>query len=141
MIRDQYHISRDRSKLDIPLVHDYLSKKSYWAKGRSIELVRKSIENSICFGVFDRHGTQIGFARLVTDEVVFEWLMDIFIIQEYRGKGIGRMLLHHVMDIPELREVNGIGLRTNDAHGLYRKFGFELITNPDTWMLRKKESA
>lgn len=130
-------ISTDKTKLDIDFIHNYLSNESYWAKGRNKRDVVKSIENSICFGVYNKRLVQIGFARLVTDQIVFAWLMDIFITEDYRGVGISKMLLNYILNIPELSKVNGIGLRTNDAHDLYKKFGFQNIDDSETWMLKK----
>ena len=123
--------------MDMDFIHDYLSNRSYWAKGRSKELVLKSIQNSICFGIFDYSNKQVGFARLVTDYVVFAWLMDVFIDETFKGKGLGKMLLQYVLESQELQQVNGIGLRTKDAHSLYEKFGFKNIDDPKTWMLKK----
>jgi len=136
---DGTFITSDKSKLDIPFIHEYLSNKAYWAKGRSMDLVKKSIENSMCFGVFTSDDKQIGFARITTDYVVFAWLMDAFIDEEYRGKGLGKYLIETIVNHSELKNVNGIGLRTNDAHRLYEQFGFEGIPNPETWMLKKKK--
>ena len=134
-----FYIATEREKMDIPFIHNYLSKNSYWAKGRTVELVLTSIENSLCFGVFNKRNQQVAFARLVTDYVVFAWLMDVFVHSEYEGQGIGKMLVGHIVQLPELRNVNGIGLRTNDAHGFYEKLGFEGISEPQTWMLRKNK--
>lgn len=135
----EFYIITEREKMDIPFIHTYLSESSYWAKGRTVESVLKSVENSSCFGVFDRKGQQVAFARLVTDYVVFAWLMDVFVHSEYKGQGIGKMLIEHIIHLPELENVNGIGLRTNDAHGFYEKFGFEKISEPQTWMLKKNK--
>jgi GNAT superfamily N-acetyltransferase len=129
----EFRISTDIREMDVDLVHDYLSKQSYWAKGRGKEEVIKSMENSICFAVFDGNA-QIGFARLVTDYVVFAWLMDVFVINEYKNKGVGRFLMDYIMNLPEIKEVNGFGLRTKDAHGFYIKYGFHQISEPETWM-------
>jgi len=127
--------------MDVHFVHGYLSNRSYWAKGRDRELVVQSMENSLCFGVFDATNTQVGFARLVTDYVVFAWLMDVFIDDSFKGKGLGKMLIEYIMELPELQQVIGIGLRTKDAHGLYEKFGFKNIDDPETWMIRKKQTT
>ncbi|WP_350291806.1 GNAT family N-acetyltransferase [uncultured Croceitalea sp.] len=132
----EINISRNKTMLDIDFIHNYLSMESYWAKGRSREDVVKSIENSICFGVFNEEQSQIGFARVITDGVVFAWIMDVFITDDYRGRGIAKKLIKQVVNVPELKNVNGIGLRTNDAHGLYEKFGFKKIENSETWMLK-----
>ena len=135
---DGVFISMDKSKLDIGFIYEYLCYESYWAKGRSLNDVKKSIENSLCFGVYNKDQQQIGFARLVTDSVVFAWLMDVFIARDYRGNGLSKMLMDYILKIPELQNVNGIGLRTNDAHKLYEKFGFRIIENSETWMLKKR---
>ena len=132
-----YYISTDKTKMDLNFIHDYLCNKSYWAKGRSMDLVKKSMDNSMCFALFEGD-RQLGFGRVATDFVVFAWLMDLFIDPDYRGRGLGRFLLQQILIHPELQQVNGIGLRTEDAHRLYNKFGFEQIESPDTWMLRKK---
>jgi len=129
----ELRISTDIREMDITLVHNYLSKQSYWAKGRKKEEVIISMENAICFAVFDGK-RQIAFARLVTDYVVFAWLMDVFVIDEYRSKGVGSFLMDYIMNLPSIQEVNRIGLRTNDAHGFYRKYGFRKISEPETWM-------
>lgn len=138
-MENDFYIFTDKSKMDINFIHNYLSGQSYWAKGRSKALVQKSMENSLCFGIFNTSNRQVGFARLVTDYVVFAWLMDVFVDEEFKGKGLGKMLIDHIITLPELKEVNGIGLRTNDAHGLYEKFGFEKILEPETWMLKKNK--
>ncbi|WP_299534200.1 GNAT family N-acetyltransferase [Ulvibacterium sp.] len=136
-MKEDFYIVTERKKMDISFIHNYLSETSYWAKGRTMELVLKSMENSSCFGVFNKMGQQVAFARLVTDYVVFAWLMDVFVHPDYGGQGIGKMLVGHILQLPELRSVNGIGLRTNDAQGFYEKFGFEKIAEPKTWMLKK----
>ncbi len=135
---EAFFISEDKLKLDIDFIYSYLSQESYWAKGRSVEAIKRSIENSLCFGVYTKNWKQIGFARLVTDQVVFAWIMDVFIDKDYRGKGISKKLMHYILQMPEITDVNGIGLRTIDAHGLYKKFGFERIKDTETWMLKKK---
>ncbi len=137
-MNENFHISTNRSDMDVEFIHYFLSEESYWATGRSRELVEKSMAHSICFGLFEGK-KQIGFARVATDYVVFAWLMDLFIDPAYRGQGLGEQLVHAIVDHPDLKEVNGIGLRTEDAQGLYSKFGFTDIKNPDTWMFRKNK--
>lgn len=133
----KYHISTEPSKLDLDFIHHYLSQQSYWAKGRSKELVKRSIDNSLCFGLYE-DVKQIGFARIATDYVVFAWLMDLFIDPDYRGRGLAAKLVKYIINHPSLTDVNGIGLRTEDAHELYDRFGFGQIPKPETWMFRKK---
>ncbi len=119
-------ISNEKSKLDINLIYEFLSKESYWAKDRNIDTVIKSIGNSLCFGIYldDR---QIGFARVVTDYAVIAWLMDVFILKEYRGKGYGQELMNNIINHRLLKEVRKMRLGTEDAHEFYRKFGFRVI--------------
>ncbi|WP_223826548.1 GNAT family N-acetyltransferase [Flagellimonas sp. S3867] len=124
--------------MDIPLIHQYLSQQSYWAKGRSVELVEKSIDNSLCFGVFDENENQIAFARIATDFVVFAWLMDVFVKESHKGIGVGKLLMDAIVYHPDLTPVKGIGLRTNDAHNFYRKYGFDSIPDPETWMFKMR---
>jgi GNAT superfamily N-acetyltransferase len=132
----ELNITSDKTKLDISFVHEFLANRSYWARGRSLSDVEKTIENSLCFGVYTPDGSQIGFARVITDYVAFAWLMDVFIEPGWRGKDIGRRLIHHILSQDSLKGVKGIGLRTEDAHGLYRKFGFNDIPEARTWMYR-----
>jgi GNAT superfamily N-acetyltransferase len=116
-------ISTDKTRLDIDLIHDYLSKESYWAKGRDIEIVKRSIDNSLCFGLYIDN-KQIGFARVVTDYAIFGWIMDVFILSDYRGKGYGKKLIYAIMTHEKLQNLQRWGLGTDDAHGLYQQFGF-----------------
>ncbi len=133
-------ITTDKNRINLEFVHAYLSTTSYWAKGRSLEDVRLSIANSLCFSLFCKaSNSQIGFARVATDYVVFAWIMDVFIADEFKGKGYGKMLVNQILNHPDLQNVNGFGLRTNDAHGLYRQFGFTEIPDPKTWMFKKNK--
>ncbi len=138
-MKPHFLISADKSKLDIDFIHAYLSGESYWAKGRSKEDVLRSIENSICFGAYLPDGRQIAFARVVTDQVVFAWLMDVFVTPDERGKGVGKFLISDMLKNDALRHVKGIGLRTEDAHGLYGIYGFGEIPKPETWMFRPQQ--
>ncbi len=114
-----YLISTDPSRLDIALIHDFLSNSSYWATGRSLEVVERSIENSLPFGIY-KGKDQVGFARVVTDYATFAWIADVFILPEHRGRqGFRRWLLS-----------------TKDAHGVYERFGFIKLHRPDRWMER-----
>ncbi|MCW3105881.1 MAG: GCN5-related N-acetyltransferase [Segetibacter sp.] len=133
-MENNFYISTDKSKLDVNLISDFLSNRSYWAKGRSKETIEKSINNSICFGVYNSMHEQVGFARVVTDFAVLAWLMDVFILEEYRGKGLGKMLMKEIMAFNELQGIKKWGLGTRDAHGLYEKFGFKSLSKPETMM-------
>ncbi len=128
-----FQISTYKSRLDIELIHDYLSNESYWAKGRSIETVKRSIEHSLCFGVYDGDA-QVGFARVVTDYAVFAWVMDVFILDAYQKKGLGKKLMHHITHHEKLQGLQRWGLGTDDAHELYAKFGFTPLEKPGNMM-------
>jgi len=132
-------VSTEKSLLDIPTIHQYLSERSYWAKGRSMDTVQKSIENSLCFGIFDENGKQLAFARVVTDYAIFGWLMDVFVLEEYRGRGFGKQLMEAIVNNPDLKNLRRMGLGTDDAHGLYRQYGFTELSKPGNMMelLRK----
>ena len=129
--------STDKSKLDIELIHNFLT-NSYWAKGRTIEVVKKSIENSLCFGIY-LNAHQIGFARVLSDNVL-AYVTDLFIIEEYRGKGFSKVLLEKMLSYPELDEIELWFLATKDSRFLYEKFGFTMISNPEMYMTRSKNS-
>ena len=129
-------ISTDKVKLDLEMIHEFLSEESYWAKGRTKEAVLKSIENSICFGIYEGE-KQIAFARVVTDYVVFAWVMDVFVVPEARGNGIGKLLMEQVTHHADLIAVQGWGLKTFDAHSLYEKQGFTKIECPIIFMEKK----
>ena len=129
---DNFSISSDKSKLQIEKIHAFLT-KSYWAKGIDIETVGLSIENSLCFGVFDGE-SQIGFARFVTDYATFSYLADVYILEEYRGLGLSKMLMKAIVSHEIFPKLRRIMLATRDAHGLYKGFGFEEIENPEILM-------
>lgn len=129
-----YSISTDKSKLDIEIIHDYLCNQSYWAQGRTIEEVKISIENSTCFGVYDKNENLVGFARVITDVSVLAWLLDVFILEEHRQQGLGKLLVKTVVEHPDFSLVNKWMLATDDAHTLYKKFGFKTVTDPQQYM-------
>lgn len=137
---ENIQISTDKSRLDIKRIHNYLSRESYWAKGRSLEAVKKSINNSLCFGVYLEE-EQIGFARVVTDYTVFAWIMDVFILPDYQWNGYGKKLMEFIINHKDLKGLKRWGLGTNDAHGLYEKFGFKALSKPENMMekINKKE--
>ena len=131
-------ISTDRSRLNIEFIHSFLSTRAYWAIGRSLEVVQRAIENSLNFGVFDG-SKQIGFARVVTDYATFGWLADVFIIDEYRGRGLGIWLIEVITSHPNLQGFRRWILATRDAHELYRRFGFNELVNPQRYMERMSD--
>lgn len=129
---DSITISTDKSLLDLGLIHGFL-KNSYWAKEIPLEIVQKSIENSLCFGLYEDQ-KQIGFARLITDYVTFAYLGDVFIVEQKQGRGLGKMLLEHIMQHPELARLRRLHLVTLDAQEFYTGHGFECVKNPEMHM-------
>lgn len=125
-------VSKDKSQLDVPFIQNFL-KDIYWAAGRTIEEVQTTIDASFCFGIY-LDGKQIGFARVVTDYVVFAYLMDVFIDEKQRKKGYSSILIDAMMNEPQLREVKIWRLATSDAHFLYEKFGFKALAHPEKMM-------
>lgn len=116
--------SSDKEKLDVNYIHHYLSAESYWAKNIPIEIVKKSIDGSLCFGVYYQE-KQIGFARVITDYATFGYLADVFIDKHYRGKGLGKELMKFIMKQDVIKKLRRFILATLDAHSLYAQFGFE----------------
>ena len=127
-------VSTDKNKLDVPFIQNFL-KDTYWAKDRTIEVVQISIDNSLCFGIY-LNDEQIGFGRVITDLVSIAYLMDVFIIEEHRGKGYSTILINAMMTEPKLQQIKIWGLATLDAHFLYKKFGFTEVVNPEKLMER-----
>jgi GNAT superfamily N-acetyltransferase len=136
--RDGYLISTDASMLDLEVVHGYLS-RSYWAAGVPEDVVRRSIENSLCFGVY-RGEEQAGFARVVTDRATFAYLADVFVLEEHRRQGIGKWLVEVILSHPELQGLRRWMLATRDAHDLYRRYAFTELARPGIFMERKDAS-
>jgi GNAT superfamily N-acetyltransferase len=130
-----YTVSTDQARLDVALVHRYLSRQSYWARGVALEVVQRAIRNSLCFGLYE-HDLQIGFARVVTDASTIGFLADVFIVPGHRGRGLGKQLMAVVMAHPDLQGLRRFMLATRDAHGLYRQFGFTEPKNPQLLMER-----
>lgn len=130
-----YVISTDPARLDLAMIHQYLSGSSYWAAGRPLEVVRGSVENSLPFGVY-KGPAQIGFARTVTDYATFAWLADVFVLPEFRGQGIGKWLIGVVAAHPRLQGLRRWILATKDAHGLYAHYGFTPLHSPERFMER-----
>jgi GNAT superfamily N-acetyltransferase len=125
-------VSTDKKKLEIPFIQDFL-KDIYWAAGRTIEEVQTTIDNSFCFGIY-LDDKQIGFARVITDYVVFAYVMDVFITEKQRGKGYSSILIEAMIKEPKLKEVKIWRLATKDAHFLYEKFGFKPLAHPERMM-------
>ena len=132
--RGEYSISTDKSRLDLNVIHRFLT-TSYWAAGRSIETVRRSIDNSIPFGVY-KADQQVGFARVITDYATFAWIADVFILEAFRSQGLSKWLMKVIISHPDLQGFRRWVLATKDAHELYRKFGFTELKLPERWMER-----
>jgi len=128
-----YIISSKQADMDITVIHRF-SSKSYWAKNIPINTMQKALDNSLCFGVFTEQGEQIGFARMVTDKATFAYLADVFILEEYRGKGLSKWLIQTIIAHPDLQGIRRMTLATSDAHSLYKQFGFEALSSPQLFM-------
>ena len=133
--RGDVQLSTDPSRLDVALIHRYLSEESYWAKGVPRAVVERSIAGSLCFGLH-RGGAQIGFARVITDRATFAWLADVFVVPAERGKGLSKWLLEQILSHPDLQGLRRFLLGTLDAHGLYAQFGFKPLGEPGRFMER-----
>jgi len=130
-----YTISTGKEKLDIPFIHAFLSKESYWALNVPLETVQRSIANSLCFGVYHNpSSSQVGFARIITDYATIAYLGDVFITTPHRGHGLSKMLMQQIMAHPDLQGLRRWVLLTADAHDLYRQFGWQSIPNPEKYM-------
>ncbi|CUS03640.2 Nitrate/nitrite transport system permease [Candidatus Promineifilum breve] len=134
MVPMDIEISTDPARLDVDVIHRFLAEESYWARGRTREVVERTIAHSLCFGVYLGE-RQVGYARVVSDFATFAWLADVFILDEFRGRGYGKTLIQAVVDHPDLRGLRRIFLATLDAHGLYEQSGFVHVT-PGRFMER-----
>jgi len=132
--RGEHVISTDRARIDLDVVHGFLT-TSYWAKGIPRETVARSIENSLCYGIY-RGARQVGFARVISDCATFAYICDVFVIEGERGKGLSKWLMELIVSTPELQGLRRVALATRDAHGLYAQQGFKPFAAPDRWMER-----
>lgn len=128
-----YEISDDRHRLDPDVIHRYLTEDSYWAAGISRTLVERSIENSLCLGIY-HEGAQVGFGRIVTDKATFAMVADVFVLEAHRGKGLSKWLMQCIIDHPDLQGLRRLLLLTLDAHGLYAQYGFTPLAAPERFM-------
>lgn len=137
---ESFVIHTDKKYLNIHAIHHFLSEESYWAKGISFHSVMKAIDHSsLCFGIYkgnpeEEDAKQVGFARVVTDFVRFAYIMDVFVLPDYRGMGLSKWLMSVLTEQTELKTVGGIMLCTLDAHGLYTQYGFEAVKNPQNYL-------
>ena len=130
--RDQFTISTDPARLDIDAIADMLT-RAYWAKGRTRDVIARYLQHSLTFGIFDGE-RQIGLARVVSDYTTFAWLCDVFIHEDYRGRGLSKWLMETIHGHPDLQGLRRWLLATRDAHGLYEQFGWTLLDHPERWM-------
>ncbi|WP_105189193.1 GNAT family N-acetyltransferase [Pseudoalteromonas sp. T1lg48] len=128
-----YRISTKHEDLDFEVIYQFIS-QSYWAMGIPRATLRKAIDNSLCFGVFENGGIQVGFARLITDRATFAYLADVFVVEAHRGKGLSKWLVESIVSHPDLQGLRRMVLATRDAHGLYAQYGFKGIENPEILM-------
>lgn len=128
----QFIISTDPAWLDLDVIHEFLT-RCYWAEGIPRDVVARSIENSLCFGILDG-AQQVGFARVISDYATFAYLGDVFIVEGYRGRGLAHFLMQCIMQHPQLQCLRRWTLATRDAHGLYAQFGFTPLSRPDRFM-------
>jgi len=138
--KGNFVISTDKSRFQIDVICDFLSRESYWANKRTREQTVRGIENSLCFGVFEGE-KQIGFARVITDHATFAYLGDVFILKEFRGQGLSKWLMETIVSHPDLQGFRRWILATKDAHGLYEQFGFTSLKFPERWMERSGPDA
>src|SRR5829696_2389787 len=121
--RDGYEISTDPARVDLAAVHSFLTTDAYWSAGIPLDVLRRAIEGSIAFGLYLR-SEQVGFTRVVSDRATFAWICDVYVLDEHRGKDLGKWLMECVMGYPHLQGLRRWMLATRDAHGLYRQYGF-----------------
>jgi len=135
--RGEFLISTDRARLDLDVIHGFLT-NCYWAKGIPRDVVARAIEHSLCFGIYHEMGTvpslQVGFARVITDFATIAYLGDVFVVDAYRGRGLGKWMMECITQHPQLQGLRRWILLTRDAHGLYSNFGFTPLKAPDRYM-------
>ena len=138
--RGEFTISTDCDRLQIEAIHRFLSEESYWARSRTREQTETAIKNSLPFGVY-KGENQIGFARVVTDYATFAYLGDVYVLEEFRGRGLSKWLMETILEHPALQGFRRWILATKDAHTLYEKFGFHALMHPDRWMEKPAPDA
>ena len=129
----EFVISTDRTRLDLDAIHQFLT-NCYWAKGIPREVVARSIEQSLCFGVYDGSGAQVGFARVISDFATIAYVGDVFVLDTHRGRGLGKWLMESITHHPALQNLRRWILTTRDAHGLYAQVGFTPVQSPERFM-------
>jgi GNAT superfamily N-acetyltransferase len=131
--RGEFVVSTDAARLDLDVIHGFLT-NCYWAKGIPRAIVTRSIEHSLCFGVYDGSGEQVGFARVISDFATYAYIADVFVLESRRGQGLGKLLMEGITQHPNLQGLRRWNLTTLDAHGLYAQFGFTSPKWPERYM-------
>jgi GNAT superfamily N-acetyltransferase len=131
--KGDFLITTNNSMLDLKVIHNFLANESYWSKNIPFEIVKTATENSLNFGLFFKD-KQIGYARVVTDFATTAYLADVFVLKEFRSQGLSKWLMEIIMNHPKLQGLRRWVLLTQDAHELYKKFGWKTIANPERWM-------
>jgi GNAT superfamily N-acetyltransferase len=139
-VRDEFVISTDKNRLQTDLILKFLLEESYWANKRSAKQMDLAVENSLCFGAYQGH-KQVGFARVISDFATFAYLGDVFVLKEFRGRGLSKWLMETIVSHPDLQGLRRWILATKDAHGLYEQFGFTPLNLPERWMERAESGA
>ena len=132
-----FEISTDPARLDLDVTHEFLSNEAYWSSGVPRDIVQRAVDASIVFGVYHRTAdgwAQVGMARVVSDRATFAWVCDVFVLESFRGHGLGKWLMEAVCSHPDLQNLRRFSLMTRDAHGLYEKFGFTCLADPKRYM-------
>jgi GNAT superfamily N-acetyltransferase len=132
--RDGFVVSTDRTRLDLRSAHEFLAESSYWAKQIPFETFARSAENSLCFGVYDAQGSQVAFARVISDFATFAYVADVFVLDSHRGHGLGKLVMACIKRHPQLQGLRRWVLTTRDAHSLYAQFGFAPPKFPERFM-------
>jgi GNAT superfamily N-acetyltransferase len=140
LLREGYIISTDKARLDVAAIHAYLT-RSYWTPGIPKTVVERAIAGALCFGLFNASGEQVGFARMITDTATFAYLADVYVLEEHRGKGLGKWMVETILAHPSLQGLRRILLATRDAHELYARFGFEPLATPESFMSIHRPNA
>jgi N-acetylglutamate synthase-like GNAT family acetyltransferase len=140
MVSLDLEISTERTRLDVDLIHEFLSTASYWAKGRPRADVERTIANSLCFGAY-RRGQQIAFGRVLTDYAIIGYIADVFVIPGCRGQGVGKALVRAIVEHPDIADLQVLLLRSTDARPFYAQFGFTAVPGPEELMGRYRNAA
>jgi GNAT superfamily N-acetyltransferase len=138
-LRGEFAISTNRDALDLDVIHNFLA-DSYWAAGIPRDVVTRSIQNSLRFGIYQQQ-QQVGFARVISDFATYAYIADVFVVDGFRGRGLGKWLMECIMAYPQLQHLRRWGLATRDAHGLYQQFGFSALTSPERHMERYNQNV